>query len=183
MGGSSAAESLERLNGLPSGRARQELLGCCSSPRWAAEVASGRPFASVEEILARSDQSVAGLAQADLEEALAGHPRIGDRSGTDAAGVARAGDGAAVRWSRQEQAAVQAADQATVEALAAGNQAYEQRFGHIYLVCATGRSGAELLALLRDRMGHDSATEWDVVRHELGKINQIRLRKLLEVTG
>jgi 2-oxo-4-hydroxy-4-carboxy-5-ureidoimidazoline decarboxylase len=171
MGGESPGEraGLERLNGLPGGVAREELLACCSSARWAEEVASGRPFASAGEIMARSDAAVAGLTQADLEQALAGHPRIGDRS--------RAGAGA---WSRQEQSGVAAADQAIVRALAEGNEAYERRFGHIYLVCATGRSGAELLALLRERLGNDPGTEWDVVRRELGKINRIRLRKLLE---
>jgi 2-oxo-4-hydroxy-4-carboxy-5-ureidoimidazoline decarboxylase len=174
MGGQSPGErpGLERLNGLPDGAARQELLACCSSARWAAEVASGRPFASAAEIIARSDAAVAGLAQADLEQALAGHPRIGDRS--------RAG---AAAWSRQEQAGVAAADQAIVRALADGNEAYERRFGHIYLVCATGRSGAELLALLRQRLRNDPAAEWDVVRRELGQINRIRLRRLLEATG
>jgi 2-oxo-4-hydroxy-4-carboxy-5-ureidoimidazoline decarboxylase len=173
MGGESPGEraGLERLNGLPDGAARQELLACCSSARWAAEVVSGRPFASADEIIARSDAAVAGLAQADLEQALAGHPRIGDRS--------RAG---AAAWSRQEQAGVAAADQAIVRALADGNEAYERRFGHIYLVCATGRSGAELLALLGERLRNDTAGEWNVVRRELGKINRIRLRKLLEAT-
>ena len=68
-----------------------------------------------------------------------------------------------------------------MQALADGNQAYEHRFGHIYLVCATGRSGPELLALLQERLGHDPAAEWQVVRSELEKINRIRLRKLLVV--
>ncbi len=174
MGGESPGEraGLERLNGLPDEAAREELLACCSSARWVAEVASGRPFASNDEIIARSDASVAGLTQADLEQALAGHPRIGDRP--------RAGTAA---WSRQEQAGVEAADQAIVRALAEGNEAYERRFGHIYLVCATGRSGAELLALLRERLGNDPAAEWDVMRRELGQINRIRLRKLLEAAG
>jgi 2-oxo-4-hydroxy-4-carboxy-5-ureidoimidazoline decarboxylase len=170
---------LERLNGLPAELARQELLACCSSARWAAEVASERPYASAGEVLARSDESVAGLGQADLEEALAGHPRIGDRS---RAGPAP-GEGAAADWSGQEQAGAHTADPATLQALADGNEAYERRFGHIYLVCATGRSGAELLALLRERLGNEPGTEWDVVRRELGKINQIRLRKLLKATN
>ena len=130
---------------------------------------AGRPYASVSEILARSDQSVAGLDQADLEQALAGHPRIGARS---AAGL-----------SRREQAGVQAADQATLRVLAEGNEAYERRFGHIYLVCASCRSAGELLALLRERLGHDPGTEWGIVRRELGKINRIRLRRLLEGTA
>lgn len=158
--------SLGHLNALPAEVAQRQLLACCSSPRWAAEVASGRPFGSASEVLARSDRSVATLSQADLQEALAGHPRIGDRS--------RPG------WSKGEQAGVQAADRATAQALVEGNAAYERRFGHIYLVCATGRSGPELLALLRERIGNDPAAESDVVRRELAKINQIRLRKLLE---
>jgi 2-oxo-4-hydroxy-4-carboxy-5-ureidoimidazoline decarboxylase len=169
---SSGQISLERLNAVPAALARRQLLACCSSARWAAEVASGRPFASADEIIARSDGSVAGLTPADLKQALAGHPRIGDRSLAGEAG-----------WSRQEQAGARAADPATIQALAEGNEAYERRFGHIYLVCATGRSGAELLALLRERLGNDPGTEWGVVRRELGKINQIRLRKLLEATG
>jgi 2-oxo-4-hydroxy-4-carboxy-5-ureidoimidazoline decarboxylase len=191
---SGGSVSLESLNGLPAEVARQRLLACCSSPRWAAEVASGRPYKSVDEILARSDKSMAGLTQADLEQALAGHPRIGDPSRIGAAGGAEAGPGGAAGgsgqeaaavagWSGQEQAGVRAADQATVQALAAGNRAYEGRFGHIYLVCATGRSGTELLTLLRERLAHDPGTEWKVVRRELGKINQIRLRKLLEGPG
>ena len=178
---------LERLNGLPDAAARDELLACGSSARWAAEVASGRPFASADEIITCSDAAVAGLTQADLEQALAGPPRIGDRSRAGAAAGRGAAAGqpghearAAAGWSRQEQAGVQAADQSIVRALAQGNEAYERRFGHIYLVCATGRSGAELLALLRERMDNDPAAEWDVVRRELGKINRIRLRKLLE---
>lgn len=197
--GPAGPAGLQRLNALPAELARERLLACCSSARWAAEVASGRPFASVSEVLGRSDDSVADLTQADLEEALAGHPRIGERSGT-AAGEAQGSEGdqahedsevgwsrqeaeSGVDWSRQEQAGVQAADRAMIQALAAGNRAYEERFGHIYLVCATGRSGPELLALLRDRLGNDPAAEWDVVRRELGKVNQIRLRKLLEGTS
>jgi 2-oxo-4-hydroxy-4-carboxy-5-ureidoimidazoline decarboxylase len=176
MGGESAGGQLDRLNAWPAARARQELLACCSSARWATEVTSGRPYASVGEVLARSEESVAGLTEADLEEALAGHPRIGDR----ATPAPARGEAADAGWSRDEQAGVRAADRVTAQALAEGNAEYERRFGHIYLVCATGRSGPELLALLRERLGNDPAAEWDMVRRELAKINQIRLRKLLE---
>jgi len=161
--------SLETFNALPAAQASEHLLACCTSERWIHNVTSGRPYGSVSEILARSDESVARLDRADLEQALAGHPRIGARS---AAGS-----------SRQEQAGVRGADQATLRALAEGNEAYERRFGHIYLVCATGRSAGELLALLRERLGHDSGTEWGIVRRELGKINRIRLLRLLEGTA
>ncbi|HTT00431.1 MAG TPA: 2-oxo-4-hydroxy-4-carboxy-5-ureidoimidazoline decarboxylase [Streptosporangiaceae bacterium] len=162
---------LDAFNALPADAAREHLLACCSSRRWAAEVAAGRPYASADEILARSDAAVAGLAQADLEQALAGHPRIGRPDGPP--------DGR----SRREQAGAQAADPATLQALADGNEAYERRFGHIYLVRASGRSGAELLALLRERLGHDPAAEWEAVRRELGEINRIRLRGLLRDAG
>jgi 2-oxo-4-hydroxy-4-carboxy-5-ureidoimidazoline decarboxylase len=164
----STSVSLEDLNAMPAAQASEHLLACCTSERWIHNVTSGRPYASVGEILARSDESVAGLDRRDLEQALAGHPRIGTRS---AAGP-----------SRREQAGVQAADQATLQALAEGNEAYERRFGHIYLVCATGRSAGDLLALLRERLDHDPGTEWGIVRRELGKINRIRLRRLLEGT-
>ncbi len=142
-------------------------MACCSSARWAAEVVSGRPYATAGELLANSDAAVAGLVPAELEQALAGHPRIGERRGVD-------------ERSRREQAGVLAADPATIQALADGNEEYERRFGHIYLVCATGRDAAGLLALLRERLGNDPDTEWGVVRRELGKINRIRLAKLLE---
>ena len=162
----STPASLETFNALPPDAAGQHLLACCSSGRWVHNVTSGRPYGSVGEALARSDESVARLDQGDLEQALAGHPRIGA--------------GSAAGWPGREQAGVQGADRATMQSLAEGNEAYEQRFGHIYLVCATGRSAAELLTLLRERMAHDPGTEWGIVRRELGKINRIRLRQLLE---
>jgi 2-oxo-4-hydroxy-4-carboxy-5-ureidoimidazoline decarboxylase len=164
--------TLDTLNGWPADLAQSQLLSCCSSARWADEVASGRPYRTAEELLARSDAAVARLDQADLEQALAGHPRIG-AAPTGATSATSA-------WSQREQAGVRGADPATIQALADGNAKYERRFGHIYLVCATGRSAAELLALLEERLGHDPGTEWGVVRGELGKINRIRLRRRLE---
>ena len=161
--------SLETFNALPAEQAGEYLLACCSSGRWIHNVTSGRPYASVGEILARSDESVGRLDQGDLEQALAGHPRIGA--------------GSAAGWSRREQAGVRDADGATTAALAEGNEAYERRFGHIYLVCATGRTAGELLALLTARLENDPDTEWGVVRSELQQINRIRLRKLLGGAG
>ncbi len=151
--------------------------------RWIDEIVSGRGYASIDEVLARSDSAVAELTPEQLDEALAGHPRIGDRQAASAPG-----------WSAQEQAGVfgggraapdgAAADSAAAGAelevvLADGNAEYERRFGHIYLVCATGKSGQELLAILRERLGNDRDTEWKVVAAELAKINRLRLRKLL----
>jgi len=162
---------LAEFNGLPADAASRALLACCSSERWAGVLLAGRPFPSAAAALRCSDGAVAGLEPADLREALAGHPRIGERAG------------AAGSWSRQEQAGVAGTDPATLRALAAGNEAYEQRFGHIYLACATGRTAAGLLALLQDRLGNEAGTEWGVVRSELQKINRIRLGKLLGGAG
>jgi 2-oxo-4-hydroxy-4-carboxy-5-ureidoimidazoline decarboxylase len=153
---------LDWLNALAEPDARRELAGCCSSERWVSAVLAGRPYGSVESLLVRSDAAAAALTEADLTAALAGHPRIGDRK-------------AASGWSRAEQAGVSADEAAE---LAAGNAAYEAKFGHIYLVCATGKSGRELLALLRERLGNEETAEWAVVAGELAKINRIRLEKL-----
>jgi 2-oxo-4-hydroxy-4-carboxy-5-ureidoimidazoline decarboxylase len=128
-------------------------------------ILAGRPYADTESLWRRSDELTLALAGADLAEALAGHPRIGERA--DSA------------WSRQEQAGTASADAAVRRELAEANTAYEQRFGHVYLVCATGRSAEELLAICRARLDNDPQREDDVVREELAKINRIRLDKLL----
>lgn len=155
---------LAAFNGLGGDAARQALMACCSSARWAGAVLAGRPYDSAAALLRQSDEAVAGLTPGDLRDALSGHPRIGAGAG---------------RWSREEQAGVDGAAEVTRRALADGNAAYERRFGHIYLVCATGRSAGELLELLRSRLANDGETEWQVLRSELGKINRIRLRKLI----
>ena len=142
---------------------RQALLAVCASPRWAGAVAAARPFGSPQRLYAVADQVLAELTESDLDEALAGHPRIGERSGsTD---------------SRREQAGV--TGDGTLAALADGNRDYEARFGHVYLVCASGRSGEELLAVLRGRLGNDPETERSVVREEMGRINRLRLERLV----
>jgi 2-oxo-4-hydroxy-4-carboxy-5-ureidoimidazoline decarboxylase len=156
---------LPAFNALPDGRAREVLLGCCRAAGWAGKVAAGRPYTSLDSLLA---QAGAALTDDDVTEALAGHPRIGD---------ARAG--AHGSWSRGEQAGVSGSGGAVLAGLAAGNRAYEERFGHIYLVSAAGRSAAELLAILRDRLSHDPDTERQVTRDELRKINDLRLKKLI----
>jgi 2-oxo-4-hydroxy-4-carboxy-5-ureidoimidazoline decarboxylase len=157
----------DRLNGLSEDAVRQELRACCSSAAWIEAVAGARPYADQAALIAASDDAVAGLTEADLREALDGHPRIGDR---------RFEAGSA---SSQEQAGVRGADDDLRQALDEGNAEYERRFGHIYLACATGRNAGELLAFLRERLGNDPRTEWSVMASELAKINQIRLRKLL----
>jgi 2-oxo-4-hydroxy-4-carboxy-5-ureidoimidazoline decarboxylase len=169
---------LAEFNGQSAAAACRVLLECCSSARWAEAVLAGRPYRSVDGLLRRSDEAVAALAPGDLGAALAGHPRIGERSAGPGPRRGPA-DGPAARAAAGEQAGVAAAGAAVLRALAEGNRAYERRFGHIYLVCATGRSAGELLALLTARLENDPDTEWGVVRSELQKINRIRLAKLL----
>jgi 2-oxo-4-hydroxy-4-carboxy-5-ureidoimidazoline decarboxylase len=166
-------DRLTWFNELPTGEALQALLECCSAPGWADQMAAARPYASPEQATRQSAAIVAALTDTDLAAALAGHPRIGERP--DSASGTRL----AASWSQQEQAGVAADDAATRHALASANQEYEQRFGHIYLVCASGRTGTELLGVLRGRLANEPEAEWQVVRHELQKINELRLQRLM----
>jgi 2-oxo-4-hydroxy-4-carboxy-5-ureidoimidazoline decarboxylase len=184
-------DRLTWFNELPAGAAQQALLDCCAAPGWAAQMAAARPFASAQDAIRRSGAIVGALTVPDLVGALAGHPRIGERPDASGGGPSvapdyRAGssDEAPIRaraadWSAQEQSGVEATDASTKQALAAANQQYEQRFGHIYLVCAAGRTGAELLDVLRDRLKNEPEDEWQVVRAELQKINALRLQQIL----
>ncbi|MGK8520852.1 2-oxo-4-hydroxy-4-carboxy-5-ureidoimidazoline decarboxylase [Nocardia asteroides] len=153
------------FNALSEDAAYRAVLGCCSSPDFARTLVAGRPYRSVSALLDAADAAMARLPDAELDLALAGHSRIGERPHTAA--------------SAREQAGVAGAADAVRAALAEGNRAYEDRFGHIYLVCASGKSAEELLALLTARLRNDPETERRIVREELGKINRIRLRALL----
>lgn len=159
---------LAAFNSLPADEAESTLMACCSSRRWARVVAEGRPYSTVDELYEAADSVLSELAERDIDEALAGHPRIGERPG--------AGHSA---WSNQEQAGVAGAAGDVQAAVADANRAYEQRFGHVYLVCATGKNAKELLAILHNRLTNDPAMERRVVRSELGKINRIRLERML----
>jgi 2-oxo-4-hydroxy-4-carboxy-5-ureidoimidazoline decarboxylase len=149
------------LDQKPPADLRADLRAVCTSSRWVDLMTAARPYHRLPALLAASDTAIAQLTEADIDQALAGHPRIGDRDLT--------------ATTRHEQAGVSGPD-----TLAAANQRYEARFGHIYLVCADGRSGGELLAVLRARLDNDTATERRVVRDELAAINRLRLRRLVE---
>ena len=171
------ADLLTQFNELPAAAGRAALLACCSSPVWADRMIAGRPFATPEDAISLSAEIVSAMTAADLAAALAGHPRIGARRHPER-GPDRSPDRSA-EWSRQEQALVSTADAQTSHELAEANLEYEREFGHIYLVCASGRTGPELLALLRARLRNDAETEWQVVRSELQQINEVRLQRLL----
>jgi 2-oxo-4-hydroxy-4-carboxy-5-ureidoimidazoline decarboxylase len=146
----------------------EELAACCASRRWV-EALAGRSYADLGALRAASQRALDELAWADVEEALAAHPRIGERAegGTREAG-----------WSRAEQSGVDGAAAGVQAALVEGNRAYERRFGHVFLICASGRSGPEMLGELRARLGNDDETERDIVRRELAKIVDLRLAEL-----
>lgn len=150
------------LNDLPDGEATAALLGCCAAPGWARRVAAGRPYATVADLLAAAEAAWRVREDSDLYGALAGHPRIGERRLSG--------------WSKAEQSGV--GEDAAGE-LALANAAYEERFGHVFLICATGLGPAEILAALRRRMANDPGTELEVAAVEIGKINAIRLGKLV----
>ncbi|MEV0199465.1 2-oxo-4-hydroxy-4-carboxy-5-ureidoimidazoline decarboxylase [Nonomuraea sp. NPDC050691] len=159
--------ALARFNAAPDVEAERELLSCCASRVFAAAVAAGRPYEDAERLADAAEAAVRGLGWPDVLEALAAHPRIGERP---------AGPGREAAWSRREQAGVA---EETRRELAEGNRAYEDRFGHVYLVCAAGLTGAEMLARLRDRVRNDAAAERSVVRGELAAITRLRIGRLL----
>jgi 2-oxo-4-hydroxy-4-carboxy-5-ureidoimidazoline decarboxylase len=158
----SASPGLARLNAAAAPAAAELLREVCSSTAWCAAVAARRPYDRVEELFAAGDAATAALTDADLREAMAGHPPIGRPTPGDPA-------------SAREQGGVEEAERAELLAL---GLAYQERHGHVFLICATGATGAQIRAALEERLGNDEDTERGIVRTELGKINRIRLGRL-----
>ena len=148
----------------------EQLRDCCAADVWLSRMSTARPFPSAEDALVLSDEIVHGLDDSALDQALAVHARIGER---------RLGSTTEDRWSRSEQAGALAAGTDVQERLDKGNRRYEERFGHVFLIRAAGRSAEEMLAALEQRLGHDDDTERDVVRRELADIVRLRLLKVV----
>lgn len=170
-----SARIADYLNALSAEAVRASLTQCCGAGRWVEEMARSRPFASDAEVLETAERAWWGVTPADWREAFARHPRIG-QAGDEGRRRAMKGDEA---WARQEQSGMATAAAEMRQALAEGNQAYERRFGHVFLICATGRSAEEMLAELRRRLGHDPARELKVAAGEQAKITRLRLEKLV----
>lgn len=164
---------LDRLNTEPADAARAELLRCCGCARWADAVVAQRPFADAAALLQAADDAWAQTSEPEWREAMTHHPRIGDVS------KLREKFAATATWSSQEQEGVNAAGEELLHALAEGNRAYEERYGFIFLVCATGKRADEMLALLRARMNNAPPDELRIAAGEQAKITRIRLEKLL----
>lgn len=145
-------------------RVRALLTTCLAVPRWVDTVLAGRPYDDVGALLA-SAEAATPLLPAEIHEAMEAHPRIGEKA---------TGSSTGANWSRSEQSGV---DGMTAEKFRAANVDYERRFGHVFLVCASGRGGEELLRNLRDRLANDPETELTVAGRELAKIARLRLEK------
>jgi OHCU decarboxylase len=166
----SANPNLAAFNAMPAEMAEAALLACCTSPRWARRMAQRRPFEDAADLVAAADAIWWELAPENWLEAFAAHPKVGEKPQQESQRE-RA-------WSEQEQAAAKL-NAASEAALAEGNRAYLDRFGYIFIVCATGKSAEEMLAILRQRLQNDADTELRVAAEEQRKITELRLRKLL----
>ncbi len=164
-----ATPALTRFNAAPGTDVTPTLLACCDVPRWAEAVRDARPYRDQQTLLEVADAAARTFTEADVDRALAAHPRIGERA---------EGHGAEATWSRGEQAGVDR-DGHAADAIAAANHAYEQRFGRVFLICAAGRSAEEILAAARARLVNDPTTESRVVADELRQIALLRLRKVI----
>jgi OHCU decarboxylase len=160
-----AAADVAWLNGLDSDACAEALRRCCGSEAWVRLMVSARPFTSRDDLLQRGDCIWTSLGQQDWLQAFAAHPRIGSRT--------------ARGWAAGEQAGAQEADSSLLTRLSALNLEYESRFGYIFIVCATGKSAAEMLALLESRLENEADIELHVAAEEQRKITRLRLEKLL----
>jgi OHCU decarboxylase len=168
----STAGGLARLNALPREQAVAELMQCCGAHLWAEAMASARPFPNRGILLQTADALWHALTPEDWLEAFEAHPRIGERAAAHAPAQH-------AQWSTEEQSGTREASNATMDEIATLNREYEERFGHVFLICATGRSADEMLAALRQRIHHSPAEELRTAAEEQRRIMRIRLEKML----
>lgn len=164
---------LARWNALPLEDAAEEILPCCGSKAWARAAALRRPLRDEAALFAACDEVWKNLFPADWMEAFLSHPRIGESHGPSG------GSQQSVAWSRTEQEDMDSAAHEVKLSLAEGNRAYEKKFNRIFIVCAAGKSGAEILAILRRRLQNDDNAELHEAAEQQRQITQIRLRKWL----
>ena len=165
---------LEKLNSLSPEQANAEFLKCCGSRTWARAMNEARPFATVARLLVTADDLWSSLSNEDWLEAFRAHPKIGEKK----AATAQAEQ--AQKWSAQEQAGTHEATAETKAALAEGNRKYIERFGFIFIICASGKSTEEMLSSLNDRLPNDAQTELKIAAEEQRKITRLRLEKLIK---
>ncbi|MFI8297452.1 2-oxo-4-hydroxy-4-carboxy-5-ureidoimidazoline decarboxylase [Streptomyces nigra] len=163
----STPPGLARFNALEEHAAQAALHEVCASTAWVERLLAARPYATVDALHQASDAAMAGLAADDLAEAMAGHPPIGRP---------RPGDPASAR----EQRGMAGASEELKAEMLELNLAYQEKFGHVFLICATGRTGEQMRDAVKERIGNAPEQEREIVRAELGKINRIRLARLVD---
>jgi OHCU decarboxylase len=168
--------TVDELNALSQAEARTALEACCGSTSWIEKMIALRPFSSVHDIFAAADEVWSETGPEDWLEAFRHHPRIGERKAEVSQG------GVAAGWSAGEQSSAAVAERGVQDRLVAINRRYEERFGFIYIVCASGKSADELLSIAEGRLGSDRESELRIAAEEQRRIMQLRLRKLFEVT-
>ena len=161
------------LNALPDTDAQKALARCCGSRRWVQGMVAARPYLSDRAMFEIAERTWWELEPDDWLEAISYHPRIGERNSEGPASDER-------RWSTAEQSGMDQADQEVHDAIMARNLEYETRFGHVFLICATGRSGYEMLMALLTRLDNDPTDELRVAAAEQAKITRLRLEKLVD---
>jgi OHCU decarboxylase len=167
--------TLAEFNALPSAAAESLLLDCCGSACWAAAVASHRPYAALEALHKAADSTWWKLERADWLEAFSRHPQIGDKPA--------GGSESARQWAAGEQSGARAASEDVKARLTRANRAYFEKFGYIYIVCATGKSAEAMLAILNQRLQNDRPSEISIAAEQQRMITSIRLDKLLAGEG
>ena len=167
MTSSTTPGGLARFNALEESAARAALHEVCASTAWGRHLLAKRPYATAEDLYAASDTAMAELTADDLAEAMAGHPPIGRP---------RPGDPVSAR---EQRGMAGASEELRAEMLEL-NLAYQERFGHVFLICATGLTGEQMRDAVRERIGNTPEREREIVRTELGKINRIRLGNLVQ---
>ncbi len=168
------AAGLRSFNALEEPQAAAALLACCGAKNWVQQMLKQRPFRSVDLLRRAADETWWSLTEKDWLEAFAAHPRIGEKPSKKQAAVSR-------QWSEQEQAATRGGNAKTLSELREADRAYEARFGYIFIVCATGKTAEEMLALLRQRLQNEPDKELRVAAEEQRRILQLRLEKLLQL--
>lgn len=161
------------LNGLPPDECVDVFMRCCGSSKWAHEMAASRPFADIEAVHHHADVHWALVTRDDVMEAFSHHPKIGASMESLREKFAKT-----ATWSAGEQQAVGQADEAVLERLRDGNVAYEARFGYIFIVCATGKTAAQMLELLEARLSNAPDDEFAIAKGEQAKITHLRIDKL-----
>jgi len=170
---------LQRLNELPPLDAQEALLACGGATRWARAMSAKRPYRSESDLFEAADELWQALGREDWLEAFARHPQIGQQTTEQGVRDDLKPSPAAARWSSQEQAAAAQAPANLTLRLAEANREYRERFGYIFIVCASGKTAAEILALLERRLHNDPTLELSVAAAEQHKIMHLRLRKLI----